>query len=154
MSSYATIIETKASAGGARRPAHRPERHPDWSPVPFELDGGARGSPCRRGQPRPASSGSLAGLRVGFDVQVHSADADGLRLNADGPVAIDVDYGVASSPAPAARSGAVSLRRARGLGGRVIGKATEALLAGGALERATTRIARAAEDAATGAVPA
>ena len=41
---------------------------------------------------RARVSGCLAGKRVGFDVQVHEAEADRLELTASGPVAFDVTY--------------------------------------------------------------
>ena len=84
MNSYETTIETKASAEQVMRVLTDPAEIRGWSPLPFEvneLDGEtlATGSEAR-------VSGSLAGMSVGFDVTVHSADADGLRLTADGPV--------------------------------------------------------------------
>src|SRR5438105_9528119 len=67
-----------------------PEAIRAWSPIPFEvedLDGPslAAGSVGR-------VSGNLAGKRVGFDVEVHAADAGGIELTADGPISIDVLY--------------------------------------------------------------
>ena len=69
-----------------------------WAPVDFDvehLDGPrlAEGGSAR-------VSGRLAGREVGFDVEVHQADVDGLALSAHGPVALDV----AAPPARAARS--------------------------------------------------
>lgn len=149
--SYTATITTTAPPERIIAMLTEPDSIRAWSPVPFETDGG--GESLRAGS-ETRVSGNLAGLRVGFDVQVHAADHTGLRLSADGPVTLDVDYGVQAAGAGSELQARISLRRARGLGGRVVGKATEALLAGGALERATTRIARAAEDAATGAVSA
>jgi hypothetical protein len=82
---------------------------------------------------------------VGFDVAVHAADADGLRLSADGPIGIDVLYELAPANAGAELNASVSLRKGRGLTGRLVAKATAALLSAGVLDSATGRIARAAE---------
>ena len=137
MSSYETTIETTASAEQVMAVLTDPSAIRDWSPIPFELeDGDARLEAGRQAR----VSGSLAGLRIGFDVEVLSADADG-------PVSLDVAYGLRPL-APGAGSevsATVSLGRSRGITARVIGKATEALLAAGALEGAAARIASAAE---------
>jgi len=152
MNSYETTIETTASAAQVLAVLTDPSAIRSWSPVPFELEGevGARLETGRRTR----VSGSLAGLRVGFDVEVHSADADGLRLHADGPVAIDVDYGLRELAGGSEVRARVSLGRSRGLSARLIGKATEALLSAGALDGAAARIARAAEAAGPVAVAA
>ena len=143
MSNFETSIETTASAEQVMAVLTNPDAIRDWSPVPFELDGLASESLQTGSEARV--SGNLAGLRVGFDVTVHSATHDGLRLSADGPVALDVTYGLRPSATGSAVSASVSLARSKGLSARLIGKATEALLAAGALERAAGRIARAAE---------
>jgi hypothetical protein len=82
---------------------------------------------------------------VGFDVTVHAAGADGLRLTADGPVSFDVAYALRPSKAGSEMSATVSLARPRGLTSRLIGKAAEAMLSAGALEKAANRIAISAE---------
>jgi len=86
--------------------------------------------------------------------RAHAAGSDGLRLSADGPVALDVIYGLRPMGAGSEVSASVSLGRPRGLTSRLIGKATEALLAAGALESAASRIARAAEAACPAPLPA
>jgi hypothetical protein len=146
MSSYETTIETTASTEQVLAVLTDPSAIRDWSPVPFELEDGD--TPLEAGR-QARVSGNLAGLRVGFDVDVLAADSDGLRLTADGPVSLDVAYGLRPL-APGAGSevtASVSLGRSRGLTARVIGKATEALLAAGALDGAAARIASAAEAA-------
>ena len=121
--------------------------HPDairlWSPIDFDvedLDGVrlAAGSTAR-------VSGRLAGVRVGFDVEVHAADEDGVELTAHGPIGIDVRYDLAPSDDGSEVTASVSLRRGGGITGRVISKATAALLSAGALDGAARSIARAAE---------
>jgi hypothetical protein len=114
-----------------------------WSPIPFEVENldGARleaGSVAR-------VSGSLAGCRVGFDVEVHAADADGLQLTAEGPISIDVLYQLEPVGGGSEVTATVGLRSGSGLTGRLLAKAAGALLRGGALDAAARRIARAAE---------
>jgi hypothetical protein len=122
-----------------------PDEIRDWSPIPFEvedLDGArlAAGSRAR-------VSGNLAGFRVGFDVEVHAAGSDGLELTAQGPIGFDVRYGLAPRGDGSEVVASVALHRGGGLTGRLIGKATEALLSAGALDTAAGRVARAAETA-------
>jgi len=143
MNSFETTIETKASAEQVMRVLTDPAEIRGWSPLPFEvkeLDGEtlSTGSEAR-------ISGSLAGMSVGFDVTVHAADSDGLRLTADGPVSFDVAYALRPSTAGSELSASVTLGRPRGITSRLIGKATEAMLSAGALEHAANRIAISAE---------
>jgi Polyketide cyclase / dehydrase and lipid transport len=124
--------------------------HPDeirrWSPVEFDLDD-IEGPRLQAGT-RTRVSGTLAGVRVGFDVEVRAADRGGLELTANGPVGLDVRYDFAPSDGGAELSASVSLRRGRGLTGRLVGGATATLLSAGALEGAAGRIAQRAELAA------
>jgi hypothetical protein len=114
-----------------------------WSPVDFEvehLDGDRLEA---GGQARVV--GRLAGLRVGFDVDVVEADGERLTLVAAGPIDLDVGYRVAPAGDGSEITASVSVRRASGFSGRVLAGATDALLAGGAVEAALGRIARTAE---------
>jgi hypothetical protein len=124
--------------------------HPDeirrWSPVEFDLDD-IEGPRLQAGT-RTRVSGTLAGVRVGFDVEVRAADRGGLELTANGPVGLDVRYDFAPADGGAELSASVSLRRGRGLTGRLVGGATATLLSAGALEGAAGRIAQRAELAA------
>jgi Polyketide cyclase / dehydrase and lipid transport len=119
-----------------------PEEIRRWSPIDFDLedcDGRlAAGT-------RTRVTGRLAGVPVGFDVEVHAADDDGLRLTADGPIGIDVLYELAPAKTGAELNASVSLRKGRGLTGRLVANATAALLSAGVLDNAAGRIARAAE---------
>ena len=121
--------------------------HPDvirrWSPVDFELDDfpGCRLEAGSRGR----VIGRLAGVRVVFDVEVHTAHEGGLELSADGPIGFDVRYELSEHDAGAELSASVSLRRGGGLTGRLVANATAALLSAGALEGAAGRIAAVAE---------
>ena len=117
-----------------------PEACARWAPLPFdveELDGRrlATGSRAR-------VSGSLAGKRVGFDVQVHEASDRGLSLAADGPVGFDVDYQLAPVAGGSEVRASVSVRPSGGFAGRLLAQATAALLSAGALDAALGRVAR------------
>jgi hypothetical protein len=109
--------------------------------VPFDVDD-LRGGRLRAGS-QARVSGRLAGRRVGFDVQVHEADDRGLALSAQGPVELDVAYGLAPTTGGSEVHASVSVRPGRGLTGRLLAEATSALLAAGALQTAIGRIAQA-----------
>ena len=122
-----------------------PDSIRDWSPIPFEVEDldGVRlqeGSFAR-------VSGSLAGRRVGFDVEVHAANTSALELTANGPIAIDVRYEFEPVDGGSEVTASVGVRGGSGLTGRLLASATGALLKGGALQAAASRIARAAEAA-------
>ena len=114
------------------------------APVPFAVDD-LDGERLLAGS-RARVSGRLAGRRVGFDVEVHEADANGIALGASGAGGI-LSFDVAYALAPAACGGSevhasVSVRSGGGLTGRVLAEATGALLSAGALQAALGRIAR------------
>jgi uncharacterized protein YndB with AHSA1/START domain len=117
-----------------------------WSPIEFDvedLDG------MRLGAGKSARvSGRLAGIRVGFDIEVHVADADGVELTAHGPIGIDVRYELAPAESGSEVTASIALRRGGGITGRLISQATAALLSAGALDGAARGIARAAETTA------
>jgi carbon monoxide dehydrogenase subunit G len=111
-----------------------------WAPVPFDVD--ELGSPRLKRGSRARVSGKLAGRRVGFDVEVHEADAKALCLSANGPVGFDVRYELAPVKDGSEVRASVAVRNGRGLTGRLLAEATNALLAAGALDLAVGRIAR------------
>src|ERR1700722_6260171 len=122
-----------------------PKEIRSWSPIAFEVDefGGSRlhcGSVAR-------VSGSLAGRRVGFDVAVHAADADGLELSAVGPISLEARYGLSRVEGGTEVIASIVVRGGSGLTGRLLATAASALLRAGALDLAASRIARAAETA-------
>jgi Polyketide cyclase / dehydrase and lipid transport len=119
----------------------RPEKIQDWAPVDFDLEDWRRLSTGTRTR----VTGRLAGMPVEFDVEVHRADEAGLRLSADGPIGLDVRYELAPVSTGAELNASVSVRAGGGLTGRLVTKATQALLSAGALEGAAGRIAAAAE---------
>jgi len=121
--------------------------HPDeirlWSPIDFDVD--ELDSVRLYAGSRARVTGKVAGVRVGFDVEVHAADDELLELSADGPIGIDVRYELARAEAGSEVVASVSLRRGGGITGRLVANATAALLSTGVLEGAAGRIARAAE---------
>ena len=114
-----------------------------WSPVDFDIEEleGRRLAAGSRGR----ITGKLAGVTVGFDVQVHYADEARLELSADGPVGLDVRYDLRDDGDGAEFDAWVSMRPSRGLTGKIVANAASALLSAGALEGAARRIADAAE---------
>src|SRR4051812_44705172 len=78
-----------------------------WSPIAFDLDDDV----CRLSTgSRTRVSGRLAGVRVGFDVEVHTADDRQLSLSASGPISMDVAYDVAPSRSGTEVRASVSVR--------------------------------------------
>jgi hypothetical protein len=126
-----------------------PEEIRRWSPVDFDLDelDGRRLAAGTRGR----VTGRVAGVSVGFDVEIHAADEARLELSAQGPVALDVRYELMRAEAGAELNASVSMRRGGGLTGRLVEKATAALLSAGALEGAAGRIVRVAESQSSAA---
>jgi Polyketide cyclase / dehydrase and lipid transport len=120
-----------------------PESIRRWSPVDFDLDelSGRRLAAGTRGR----VTGRVAGVTVGFDVEVHAADEASLELSAEGPVAFDVRYELMPHEAGSSLNASVTVRSGGGITGRLVEKATAALLSAGALEGAAGRIARVAE---------
>ncbi len=143
MAHWSATTTTKATPEQLLEVLTHPEEIRRWSPVDFDLDD----LDSRRLAPgtRARVTGKLAGVRVGFDVEVHAADAKVLELSADGPVGLDVRYELAPAATGSELYASVSLRRGGGITGRLVANATAALLTAGALEGAAGRIAQAAE---------
>jgi Polyketide cyclase / dehydrase and lipid transport len=143
MAEWTTSMQANADREQVLQVLTDPDAIRRWSPIDFDiedLDGGrlATGSTAR-------VSGKLAGVRVGFDVEVHAADEDGVELTADGPIGFDVRYELAPAAGGSELGASISLRRGGSVTGRVLSKATAALLSAGALDGAARGIARAAE---------
>ena len=143
MANWTTTTTAKATPEQVLEVLTHPEAIRRWSPVDFDVD--ELGAVRLAAGTRARVTGKVAGVRVGFDVEVHSADEQLLELSADGPVGIDVRYELAPADAGSELSASVSLRRGGGLTGRLVANATAALLTAGALDGAAGRIARAAE---------
>ena len=110
-----------------------------WSPLPFSADGCARDR-LRAGD-RVRVGGELAGRNLEFVVRVAQAGDGRLALTASGPIEIDVEYLVAPAPQGSTVKASVGVA-GRGLLGRILARATDALLAAGALHAALDRIGR------------
>jgi hypothetical protein len=120
-----------------------PEAAGRWAPIDLEvedLDG-----PRLAAGSRARIVGRLAGQRVGFDVDVHEAAPHRLELTASGPIGLDVAYDLEPAGDGSRVVASIGVRAGRGLTGRVLAHATDALLAGGALSQAVSRIAREVE---------
>jgi hypothetical protein len=143
MSSWTATARANASPCQVLQVLTHPDEIRRWSPVDFDLDelDGRRLAAGTRGR----VTGRLAGVKVGFDLEIHAADEAILELSAEGPVGLDVRYELTKDESGAELSASVSLRRSGGITGRLVANATAALLSAGALEGAAARIARVAE---------
>jgi hypothetical protein len=137
MKEWTAITNVKAKPEAVLAMLTDPEAARRWAPIDFDVDG-------VRGRLTSGSkayvTGRLAGKHVGFDVEVHEAVDGLLRLSADGPVGFDVRYDLSPAPEGSEVRASVSVRPNRGLLGRLMAEATNALLAGGALQAAIARI--------------
>jgi hypothetical protein len=115
-----------------------------WAPIAFEVRD-FDGERLLAGD-RVRVHGGLAGRSLEFEVEVAEVEDGRLVLTAVGPIRLDVEYlAVAVENGSEIRASvAVS---GRGLMGRVLAQATDALLAAGALSTAVGRIARELEPA-------
>ena len=109
-----------------------------WAPVSFEVEGLAGGR-LRTGS-RERVSGSIAGIRATYDVEVSRADRQRLELVAHGPVSLDVAYGFRQHEDGVLVDARVAIRRQRGLTAQVLRAAVGALLNAGALRTALRRL--------------
>jgi hypothetical protein len=116
-----------------------PEAIAQWAPVPFEIVSLA-GRRLYTG-----SRARVAGRAIEFEVTVFEVSSDRLALAADGPISIDVQYFVRAVPGGSDVRASVSVE-GRGLFGRVLASATEALLAAGALRSSLDRLGRQLDD--------
>ncbi|HEX3318853.1 MAG TPA: SRPBCC family protein [Solirubrobacteraceae bacterium] len=110
-----------------------PEACTRWSPIAFEvddLDGRLAGGTHTR------VAGRLAGREIGFNLEVLEAGEDRFALKARGPIEIDVDYRVRPLDDRSHVEARVEVRPRGGLAGRLLSRATDALLAGGMLDHA------------------
>ena len=129
------VLEVLTDPGAARR----------WSPIGFELEQ-IEGGRLRSGS-RAVLSGKLAGRGVSFDVEVIKASDGQLELRAVGPVEMDVAYDAILAEEGTEVVASIAVRPGGGLIGRMLSSATDALLAGGALNIAVQGVAREVERA-------
>ena len=111
-----------------------------WAPLPFDVED--LDTPRLITGSRARVSGRLAGRRVGFDIEVHEAEPGRLTLVATGPIELDVAYDLSPTGEGSEVRASVCVRRGKGLTGRLIAEATNALLSAGALTHAVSRLAR------------
>ena len=109
-----------------------------WSPIDFDVVGDC-GSRLTAGD-RVRVCGRLGGAAMNFDVNVLRAHDGDLHLTASGPIRLDVAYQVRGTDDGSELRACVDVS-GRGLKGRVLAQATDALLASGALRFAVDRLA-------------
>jgi hypothetical protein len=110
-----------------------------WAPIDFELID-RRCERLRAGD-SVRVRGFLAGRCLEFQVDVDVASDGRLRLKASGPIELDVEYLARAIERGSLVHASVCVR-GRGLIGRMLAQATDALLAAGALTGAIGRIGR------------
>jgi hypothetical protein len=152
MANWTATTTTKATPDQVLEVLTHPDEIRRWSPIEFDVD--ELDDRRLAAGTRARVTGKVAGVRVGFDVEVHKADEEILELSADGPIGIDVRYELQPAKAGSEVHASVSLRRGGGLTGRLVANATAALLSTGVLDGAAGRIARAAEKAPDFAIAA
>ena len=116
-----------------------PEAIAGWAPVTFEVQGIAGGR-LEAGS-RERVTGSLAGIRVAFDVEVFRGDLERLELTARGPVELHVVYRFLAHDDGVFVEATVSMDRSQGLTAHVLRGAVAAVLGAGALDTALGRLA-------------
>lgn len=115
-----------------------------WAPVPFEVEG-LRSDRLETGS-KARVAGRLAGKDLAFDVEIHEASMQGLRLTASGPfVEMDVLYDVRALDSWSQVHAEIAVK-GKGVMGRFVAKAVDGFLAGGALNSALSQLAQAAEN--------
>jgi hypothetical protein len=127
------VLEVLTDPSAARR----------WSPIGFELEQ-IDGDRLRSGT-QAVLTGKLAGRSVKFEVDVLKASDGRLELVARGPVEMDVRYDAELLGEVTEVKASVAVRSGGGLLGRLLSSATDALLAGGALNLAVQSVAREVE---------
>jgi uncharacterized protein YndB with AHSA1/START domain len=139
MSTYTTDHTISAEPDAVLEALTDPQAIACWSPVGFDFEG-LRAKRLQTGATARVC-GRLAGRPVEFDVEVHEASRERLTLTASGPVGLDVSYRLRPDGRATRVEAAVSVARGRGLVGIALARATEAMLAAGALRAAVGRIA-------------
>jgi hypothetical protein len=124
-----------------------PEAIARWAPIAFDVID-FDGDRLRAGD-RVRVRGALAGRALEFAVDVSEANEGCLALAATGPIRLDVHY-VAVANEDGSDVRATVAVTGRGLIGRVLAQAADALLAAGALSTAVGRIARELEPSSLG----
>ena len=137
MREWTAITTVKAKPQAVLDVLTDPEAARRWAPIDFDVDGVRGRLTCGS---RAYVSGRLAGRVGGCAVAVQAAVDGRLYLSADGPVGFDVRYDLAPAPEGSEVRASVAVRPNKGIVGRLRAEATNALLAGGALQKAIARI--------------
>ena len=116
----------------------RPEAISRWSPVPFDVVDW-EGERLAAGE-HVRVQGRFVGRALEFKVDVAEADDGRLVLTAVGPIRLDVEYHALALGSGSEVRAAITVS-GRGLMGRVLAEATDALLASGVLRTAVERLA-------------
>ena len=116
----------------------KPDAIARWAPIPFEVID-FKGDRLLAGDSARVRGG-LAGRNLEFTVAIAEASGGRLVLTASGPIDIDVEYVAEEIPDGSSVRARVDVS-GRGLIGRILAQATDALLAAGALRSAVSRIA-------------
>jgi hypothetical protein len=116
----------------------QPDAIARWAPIDFDVVDFEGPRLCAGDHVRV--QGSLAGRLLEFAVDVGDAEDGRLVLTAVGPIRLDVEY-LATRVGDGTQVRASVTVSGRGLMGRLLAQATDALLAAGALSSAVGRIA-------------
>ena len=138
MGRWTATTTVNADPNGVLAALTDPDEIRRWSPVQFDLPGRARRLEAGT---RQSVRGQIAGIGTCYDVEVLAADERRLKLRADGPVPLDVEYAIAHDGVNAAIRAEVVVSPGAGLRGRVMSRAVDGLLAAGALDVALSRLA-------------
>lgn len=128
----------RAGAGEVLEALTDPARIARWAPVQFEVDGLAGGKLIAGS--RECVSGTIAGVRARFDVEVVRADTERLELVAHGPVSFNVLYTFHDEDGVVVVDVYVSIRRQRGFTAQLLRTVAAGLLSAGALGSALARL--------------
>jgi hypothetical protein len=109
-----------------------------WAPIEFEVVDFDGDRLCAGD--RVWVRGYLAGQALEFEVEVAQADNGHLVLTATGPIRLEVEYSAIPADDGSEVHASITVS-GRGLLGRALAHATDALLAAGALRAAVERIA-------------
>jgi hypothetical protein len=135
---WTATVDIEARADEVLRALTDPEAIAMWAPVAFDVEGLAGGR-LRPGS-RERVSGSVAGVRASFMIEVLQADERQLELVAEGPLAFHVRYSFTERRRSVLVNASVALRNRDGLTARLLRPAVGALLNAGALCSALRRL--------------
>jgi hypothetical protein len=135
---WSAHADVDAGAAEVLRALTDPELIACWAPVSFDVEGLA-GRRLRAGG-RERVSGSIAGIRTTFEIEVERADLRQLKLVARGPVLLEVDYRFRERDERVAVEARVGVHPRGGLKAQVLRAAVVALLSAGALGGALHRL--------------